>query len=312
MHADLQDIDGIPRADQWSIKEYDEICSALESGQNCENLYGVRERCVFNSLQAFHCVGGFPFDCMHDWLEKQGACDAQSVIIALVKKGKFTLENYNHLLSCLKFKGYESADRPLPIKATSDKICGKALSVALHLKIMPLLVHQLVDEDDSDDLIDLLLLIHQLNEIIMSEVLSPGDIVDFESLLVAFFEKRNICCDQFPAAFRKLTPKAHFLEHYPQQMVRYGPLTGVWTARYEGKHRDFVGFSESSRNFINLVKTISVKSQKRFASRCYSGLFSTPDIQFPSKTSSSPGCELPSDLFTQGMMFFLDAFSLLC
>jgi hypothetical protein len=308
MHADLADIDGIPRAEKWTAEEYDKICDAIESGHDCEELHGVRERCSFNFLEAFHCIGGLPFDCMHDWLEKQAACDAQSVILALVKQGKFSLEKYNHLLSSLKFQSYESADRPLPIKANSDKICGKALCVCLHLRIMPLLVSQLMGEDSRNDLLDLLLLMHQLNEIIMSDRLAPGDITEFESLLVDFFEKRQTCSEQCPGAFKKLTPKAHFLEHYPQQMIRYGPLIGVWTARFEGKHRDFVSFSETSKNFINLVRTLSVKSQKRMASRCYSGLFSSPDIQFLSKTSSSPGCELPPHLFTAGRMFVLDMF----
>lgn len=298
----MPDIHGIPTADKWSASEYDQICDGIEADQRSGETYGVRERCIFNSLDAFHCIDSFPFDAMHDWLEKQASTDAQSVILALVKKGDVSLEKYNNLLGCLKFQSYESSDRPLPIRASSDKLCGKALSVCLHVKIMPFLVSQIVGEDYEDDLIDLLLLIHRINEFIMSDLLAPGDILDFESLLVEFFEKRKHCSDQFPCLFKKITPKGHFLEHFPRQMARYGPMTCVWTARYEGKHREFVGFSDASKNFINVPKTISIKHQKRLASRCFAGLFSDPEIQFPSKTSTSPGAVLPSHFVQPGMV----------
>jgi hypothetical protein len=237
---------------------------------------------------------------MHDWLEKQATYDAQSVILCLVKKGLFSLENYNVLLKCLKFQGYESADRPMLIKSASEKLCGKALSICLHVRVMPLLVSELVGEDYEDELIDLLLLIHQINEFILSDILGPGDILDFEAILVEFFEKRNICFAKFPSVFKKISPRGHYLEHFSRQMSRFGPMTCVWTARYEGKHREFVGFSDSSKNFINVVKTISIKHQKRLASRCFSGLFSEPAIQFPSKTTSSADPGLPAYFFTQG------------
>jgi hypothetical protein len=290
----------MPTAEKWTASEYDRICDGIESGLSCEETFGVRERCIFNSLDAFHCIDSFPFDAMHDWLEKQAPSDAQSIILALLKKGEFSLEKYNNLLRCLKFQSYESSDRPLPIKASSEKLCGKALSIGLHVKVMPLLVSQILGEDYEDDLIDFLLLLHHINEFIMSEVLAPGDILDFESLLVQFFDKRRICSEQYPDLFKKITPKGHFMEHFPRQMARYGPMTCVWTARYEGKHREFVGFSDASKNFINVTKTISIKHQKRLASRCYSGLFAEPDIQFPSKTTSSADISLPSHFFLSG------------
>jgi len=45
----------------------------------------------------------------------------------------------------------------------------------------------------------------------------------------------------------------HFLEHYAQQLLDYGPFHCTGTARCESRHRDFVNFAESSKNFINIV-----------------------------------------------------------
>jgi hypothetical protein len=300
-YADLQDNSGIPVAKKWTAQEYDAICDIIESGQKGHSTHGVRERCLFNCLEAFHCIGGFPFDCMHDWLEKVAACDAQAVVLSLVKEGKLSVAEYNRLLCCMKYRAYESSDRPLPIKESSDKLCGKALSVALHLRIMPLIVFQLIG-DQEDSLIDLMLLIHEINEIMFSEVFSLGDIVHFQSLLVEFFETRKACAQRYPQIFVRLSPKAHFITHYPEQIIRYGPLTCVWTARYEGKHRDFVGFSETSKNSINITKTVTIKHQKKLASRSYAGLFSAPDIRFPGQTYLASACRdyLPIGLLKPG------------
>jgi hypothetical protein len=60
-------------------------------------------------------------------------------------------------------------------------------------------------------------------------------------------------------------------------------LNGVWTARPEGKHRVFVNFSESAKNFINLPKTLARKNQSQLASRAYHGFFSRPLFEFPVK-----------------------------
>jgi hypothetical protein len=64
-----------------------------------------------------------------------------------------------------------------------------------------------------------------------------------------------------------MTPKYHYLEHYPQQILETGPLNVTWTARFESKHREFVNWCESSKNFVNVLKTLSWNSQKKLASR---------------------------------------------
>jgi hypothetical protein len=50
-------------------------------------------------------------------------------------------------------------------------------------------------------------------------------------------------------------------------MREFGPLTTVWTARFENKHREFVNFSQKAKNSINVAKTLALKCQKNFASR---------------------------------------------
>ncbi len=153
------------------------------------------------------------------------------------------------------------------MKERSEKLPGKALSVALHIRVMPFLLWRLgIKETEKSDLLDLLILLHKMNEYIQADTLNLADVNSFESLIVDYFDKRKICSDQYPF-IQKPTPKYHYLEHYPSQIELFGPLNSVWTARAEGRHRVFVNFAESAKNFTNLPKTLAVKNQKLLASR---------------------------------------------
>lgn len=265
-YDELSNISGVPSAKKWTREEHDQdVLDFLARGRT-NTKFGVSGPCVFNILESFHAVGQMPFDCLHDFMEKVGAFDAQAVIVSLVAQHKFTLSEYNSMLTNLQLSDYESSDRPLPVKAQSEKLTGKAMAVAQHLRMMPFLLQNLLDENFSSILLDLLFLLHEMQEYILADSYNPADILSFEELSVKYFDKRKACSTEFPT-FCKLTPKFHFIEHYSRQMEHFGPFTGVWTARCESKHRDYVNFSESAKNHINLLKTLAVKNQRKLASR---------------------------------------------
>jgi hypothetical protein len=210
-----------------------------------------------------------PFDSMHDWLEKVAPADCQSVIMAFIQSGKFSLETYNSALSNIRLQDYEVGDRPHPVKFGADKLSGKALSIALHLRLMPLIISSIVDHEEDCELVDFLVLLHKINEFMMADCFAPADAFSLQSLILQYFALRQSCSNKNESLFKKMVPKNHYLEHYPQQLLEFGPFTGVWTARYESRHRDFVNWCESSKNFVNVLKTLCWKNQKKLASRLY-------------------------------------------
>ncbi len=198
--------------------------------------------------------------------EKVAAVDCQSILIALKETGRFTFKAYNQVLNNIRLEGYEGCDRPVPVKDGDGKLAGKALSVALHIRLMPFVISSLVDFDEQCELLQLLVTIHSINEILMAECLSHEDAYNLQGLVVQFFALRKSCSEQH-VAFGHFTPKYHYLEHYAAQILEFGPFTSVWTARYESRHRDFVNWCESSKNFVNILKTLCCKNQKKVASR---------------------------------------------
>jgi hypothetical protein len=160
---------------------------------------------------------------------------------------------------------YEVGDRPFPVKEGDKKLAGKALSVALHIRLMPLVISSLGELEECD-LLRFLVTIHCINEILMADCLSPEDAYSLQGLIVQYFTLRQACSEKY-SSFDSVVPKNHYLEHYPAQMLAFGPFISVWTARYESRHRDFVNWCESSKNFVNVLKTLCIKNQKKFASR---------------------------------------------
>jgi hypothetical protein len=202
-YDELETLTGIPTASPWTREEYDEAC---QTGQ-----YGVKNACLLNKLQAFHCVDQMPLDPMHDFMEKMGACDALFILKALVTQGHFTLAAYNSVLKNTKLEGYESSDRPPPVKESCNKLPGKAMAVSLHIKLMPFIVWQLMEgEVEMTDVLDLMVLLQRINEFLLADKFHLGDIATFQELLVDYFAKRTLCEGQF-APVLSPTPKWHFI-----------------------------------------------------------------------------------------------------
>lgn len=63
----------------------------------------------------------------------------------------------------------------------------------------------------------------------------------------------------FPSSTVK--PKAHFLVHYPCQIMEVGPPTDHDTVRFEGKHNYFKEVYNRSSNHITIVKTLAMRHQ---------------------------------------------------
>jgi len=209
---------------------------------------------------------------MHDWLEKVAPTDCHAILMAFTNSGLFTLQAYNQALANIKLESYEVGDRPFPVKQDEKKLAGKALSVALHVRLMPVVICSVAELDEECDLVQLLVTIHSINEVLLADTVAPEDALKLQDLVVQYFSLRKACSDRLPPVFGKHVPKHHFIEHYAAQILKYGPCITAWVARYESRHRDFVNWCESSKNFVNVLKTLCDKNQKKMASR-YCNMF---------------------------------------
>lgn len=76
-------------------------------------------------------------------------------------------------------------------------------------------------------------------------------------------DHHKILCDECNA---RLTPKCHFLVHYPHLIADYGPLRYLWCMRFEAYHSYLKSLASGIGNFKNITKTLCERNQYK---KCY-------------------------------------------
>lgn len=77
----------------------------------------------------------------------------------------------------------------------------------------------------------MLMTLKNIVDLVMSPVHTEESICYLDSLIS---EHRRRFLNVFPQ--KKLKPKHHFLEHYPQLIREFGPVAAFWTMRFKAKH----------------------------------------------------------------------------
>ncbi len=159
--------------------------------------YGLNSACIFNYLHSFHCIGQIPTGVMHDFCEKVASHDVMSILKVFVSSRLFTFDEYNKVLREVKLGDYEGLDRLKPVSPKNVCIPGKAMAVALHLRLMPFLVWRILKgnvlQTDATDLV----IFARMLAYIMADKLTMEDIEQFEELIVDYFEKRAVCFEKY-------------------------------------------------------------------------------------------------------------------
>lgn len=181
-------------------------------------------------------------------------------------KSYFTVQILNHRLSAFDFGYSELGDKPAPI-AEESKIRQTASQMWLFARIFP---GDLVHRDDPNWKCFLKLL--EICEICTAPVLSADDVSCLELLI----EEHHI---QFKLLYNeRLIPKMHFMIHYPQQILNFGPLIHTWTMRHEAKLRIIKRAAKVS-NFKNVCQTVSKRHQHLFCLHVHTNLICTANIK---------------------------------
>ena len=101
---------------------------------------------------------------------------------------------------------------------------------------------------------NLLVLFCQLTDRLYALKFSNSNLIYLDESLHSFFSKYM---SKFPDVIIK--PKAHFIQHYPQLISRFGPH--VKTLRFESKHSFFKSALASNKNRKNIFQSMVKKHQ---------------------------------------------------
>ena len=123
-------------------------------------------------------------------------------------------------------------------------------------------------QNPEDDVWQLTLQLKDIVDMICAQKISLSQVAYLNIVIQEYLE--SIKC-LFPES--RLKPKHHFMRHYPELTLKFGPLIRVWTMRFESKHSYFKRCARNLKNFKNICLTLSERHQ-----------------MFQAYLSAGPGC----------------------
>lgn len=169
---------------------------------------------------------------MHDILEGVLRVNLQYLMDYLKSIHRYSIAELNEDLAKFKYGRHDGADK-VPSSLFTEK--GSFTLSAKHMwtlmRIFPIMCgERFKDIKAFTHFVSL----HQIFRIIYSDSFSESQIVDLGNKIEKYL-------DEFKEIYpeKLLTPKMHFLTHYPTSIRIFGPPRAYCTLRFESKHSYF-------------------------------------------------------------------------
>ncbi len=240
-----------------TINNYSSAVDCLQTEGTSPDVEGVKFNSVFNSLKYFNvCLPGLPPCLGHDIFKGVLSYDVALYLKYFIKKKTwFTYSILNRRIKQFKYCGSDASTKPCEVSPHGVKLSGQAVQNWNFLRLLPLIIGDRV-KDTADDVWQLTLQLKDIVDMICAQKISVPQVAYLDVLIQEYLESRKTL---FPET--GLKPKHHYLRHYPEMILKFGPLIRLWTMRFESKHSYFKRCARNLKNFKNLCLTLSERHQ---------------------------------------------------
>lgn len=187
--------------------------TAVQMSADNVSAYGAADKSVLSQLKNFNAVTCLLPDPMHDLLEGVVPAFFSALLQQLSHKGLCRLRDLNNCIENFQYKGSDLKNKPQAFKSGFE-IVGSASQKWCLLQLLPLLCPLAQDEG--------LFSIYVKLRVIVDPLLAPKipmpSVAYLETLISEF-----LAAVQVVLPFLHLTPKFHFLIHYPRALTMFGP-----------------------------------------------------------------------------------------
>lgn len=171
---------------------------------------------------------------VHDLLEGIVPYEISLVLKTLIddKETNLTFKSMDEIIKTFGYKYFDKQSKlpSLHKKFHLKQSVGGNASIHWNLiRLLPIMIGSFVPENNQSW--ELLMMLKDIVEISLAPVIST-DMVAFLTMQIK--THKYIFLEVFPN--NRLKMKHHFIEHYPQQMLEFGPLVLLWCMRFEAKH----------------------------------------------------------------------------
>lgn len=239
---------------------YENQLTDVLSGTKTVSETGINDSCCLNELGYWHVTKNFTVDCMHDIFEGWGSSELRLILKQFIFNDKFfTLSLLNARLKSFNYGFCDVKNKPTALtreqlNKPNSSTRQSAAQMWCLIRILSLLIGDKIPVDNT--YWHLYLLILKILDIVMAPRISISETFLLQELI---YEHHNLFLLLF--SDRRLTPKQHFLMHYPRVIRELDPPIRYWNMRYESRHYNFKKLAASSGNFINVCKTLAYRNQ---------------------------------------------------
>ena len=216
--------------------------------------WGINSDTVLTCIPDFEVTKALLHDPMHDILEGVARYELPAMLsLFIVEKKLFTLLELNSRIQNFEYDVSERKDKPQLVDRKSLEPGSTLGQTAASMILLPYLIADKVPEGDPHWRNFLRLL--QIMLLCLSPVVSERTVQMLEVLIAV--HNAEFCKLHADESF---SPKLHYLIHYPDQMLNFGPLRNHWCMRFESKH----GFFKQKRwfNFRNVALSLATYHQQ--------------------------------------------------
>nr|XP_058967542.1 uncharacterized protein LOC131794053 isoform X2 [Pocillopora verrucosa] len=195
---------------------------------------------------------------MHDQLEGVLPLEVKILLQKYIQEENyFTLEIVNDRLERLWYPQSDASNKPSPIKPQSLANNSMRISQSARMwclaRMFPILIGDLIPQNDEhwENFLRLL----KIEEIVFAPKATPQLAAYLGVLIEEYLEDYVNLNDRLPI------PKQHYMVHYPNQIIKNGPLVRNWAMRFEAKHNYFKKLVDNINNFKNITYSLAMRHQ---------------------------------------------------
>ena len=269
---------------RMSTEEYDRLADLADASDGATAVTrGVKGHCCFNSLQSFHCMESMAPCLGHDFYEGVYAYDIQAILNHIINKEKLiSIEQFNKKLKKCQMSARDKKNRPNGFKtrASGSKYEGTSSSLRILSRIVTVVLSEVLERSKT---MEILIKLHDVSELITAHRLTEYEVLNLlHPTILEYLDLRVSSIESL--GFNRARPKHHYLSHYAESFLKFGPLIGVWGMRMESKHTFMKRVIRTAKNFKNPPKTCASRHQLAQISYAYHGLFPTNKLEMPEDT----------------------------
>ena len=243
---------------------------------------GVMSSCAFNRIDSFHCTTNYVVDAMHDIYNGVAIYVLCKVLKFYIDNKYFTLKQLNDSLDELNLSQVNRSNKPTSVREQNLLRGSLPLSCSetkIFLYYIPVLIGEFVPEDCQHW--RLVLLLREIALITSAKKICTSSLDYLDSVVS---EHNQLYLDLFKDP---LKPKFHYLLHYKDIILKSGPMSHLWSFRFEAKHQTLKEYANVCKSRVDICMSIANRIQMMMAASLNSAKTCNISPSLSKKTSEN-------------------------